>query len=215
MNTMLGAIAFSLVTIAIGIAPAGAQDINIYVYGEEGTTFGPGAHGEGHGRQMRGQGKHHRDGHGMHRGHRHHGQGRGSDHGEASTHRSGRMGHGRRMDRVLKLIELYDLDQDDRVTQAEIDQVRTDRLAEFDSDGDGMLSLQEYELLWLDAMRERMVDRFQSHDDDGDGLVTVDEFSERTSRLVIRRDRNHDGAISLDDIRRDHHGNRAIRDREE
>ena len=87
MNSILGTLAICLVTITLGATPAGAQDINIYVYGEDGTTFGPSAHGEGHRRHMRGQGKHHRDGHGMHRGHGQHGQGRGSDDGEASTHR--------------------------------------------------------------------------------------------------------------------------------
>ena len=217
MNTMLGAIAFSLFTITVGIAPAGAQDINIYVHGEEGTTFGHGSDGEGHDQHMRGRGEHHRGGHGMHHGRGHHGLGPGPDHGKAGTHHGrdhgGRMGRRRGVDRVLRLIELYDLDQDERVTQAEINQARNDRLAEFDSDGNGTLSLREYELLWLDAMRERMVDRFQSHDDDG--LVTVEEFSKRTSYLVMRRDRNQDGAISLDDIRRDNHGNRAMRDRNE
>ena len=53
-----------------------------------------------------------------------------------------------------------------------------DRLAEFDADNDGSLTLEEYQALWLDAMRERMVDRFQAHDDDGDAIVTVEEFVE-------------------------------------
>ena len=102
----------------------------------------------------------------------------------------------------MDLIEHYDRNDDGKVTQAEIDQARADRLAEFDSDGDGTLSLQEYEALWLGAMRERMVDHFQSHDDDGDGAVTVEEFSERTRHLVLRGDRNDDGAIGPDDLRR-------------
>ncbi len=125
------------------------------------------------------------------------------------------MGHGRGVNRVLELIELYDQDGDDRVTQAEIDEARADRLSEFDSDGNGTLSLQEYEALWLEAMRERMVDRFQSHDDDGDGQVTVEEFSKRTARLVVRRDRNEDGAIDLEDARRGRHGHHMMRGRDD
>lgn len=215
MKAILGATALCLVMITAGAAPAGAQDINIYVYGEEGATFGRGPHGEGRGPHMRGRGEHH----GMHRGHGHHGSGRESDREEGWAHRGrehgGKMGRGRGMDRVLGLLELYDMDGDDRVTQDEIDKVRADRLAEFDSDGNGVLSLQEYEALWLDAMRERMVDRFQSHDDDGDGQVTVEEFSKRTARLVMRRDRNEDGAIGLEDARRDDRRRHRMRDRDQ
>jgi Ca2+-binding EF-hand superfamily protein len=51
-------------------------------------------------------------------------------------------------------------------------------------------------------MRERMVDQFQAHDDDGDGLVTVEEFGERYGSMVRRLDRNDDGEITQDDLRR-------------
>lgn len=209
MKAILGATALCLV-IAVGTTTAGAQDINIYVYGEDGATLAPGRHGEGHARQMREAMEHRRGDHGMHRRHGHHDMDRASHHGRGH---GGKMGHGRRIDRVLDLIELYDQDGDDKVTQAEIDQARADRLSEFDSDGNGMLSLQEYEALWLDAMRERTVDRFQSHDDDGDGQVTVEEFSKRTARLVMRGDRNQDGVIGLDDVRPDRQGHYMMRER--
>ena len=209
MKAILGATALGLV-IAASTTTAGAQDINIYVYGEDGATFGPGRHGEGHARHMREAMEHHRGDHGMHRRRGHHDMGHASHHGREHGRK---RGHGRRIDRVLDLIELYDHDGDGAVTQAEIDQARADRLSEFDDDGNGMLSLQEYEALWLDAMRERMVDRFQSHDDDGDGQVTVEEFSKRTARLVMRRDRNQDGVIGLDDVRRDQQGLHMMRDR--
>ena len=111
--------------------------------------------------------------------------------------------HGQR--RFEHLLESYDSNEDGKLTQAEIDAVRAERLAKFDADGDGSLTLQEYEALWLDAMRERMVDRFQSHDDDGDGRVTAEEFGERHSKMVARRDRDGDGEITRDDFR---HGKR-------
>ncbi len=219
MKTILGATALCLVMITAGATPAGAQDINIYVNGDEGATLGYEPNGEGRGRHMRGQGERHRQDYAMRRGHGHHGADRKSDRDEGWTHRGrdhgGKMGHGRRMDRMLDLIEVYDQDGDDKITQAEIDKVRADRLAEFDGDGNGKLSLQEYEALWLDAMRERMIDRFQSHDDDGDGQVTVGEFSKQTSRLVIRRDRNADGAISLEDTRHADRGPHRMRDRDD
>lgn len=112
--------------------------------------------------------------------------------------------HGQRQgrQRLSEFLELYDTNGDGDITQEEVDAVRADRLAEFDADQDGQLSLAEYEALWLDAMRERMVDRFQSHDDDGDGQVTVDEFGENFANLVDRADRNDDGVLNEDDQRR-------------
>ena len=62
--------------------------------------------------------------------------------------------------------------------------MRRSQLTEFDQNGDGSLTLEEYQALWLDAMRERMVDHFQAHDDDGDGMVTVEEFGEPFDRMV-------------------------------
>lgn len=101
------------------------------------------------------------------------------------------------------MLEQFDTNGDGGITQAEIDAVRSARLAEFDADGDGQLTLAEYEALWLDAMRERMVDRFQSHDDDGDAVITIAEFGERSANIVDRRDRNDDGVLNADDMRGD------------
>jgi len=101
-----------------------------------------------------------------------------------------------------RLFETFDANQDGTLTQAEVDQARQAQLAEFDADGNGSLDLEEYQALWLDAMRERMVDQFQAHDDDGDGRVTVEEFGERYSSLAQRLDRNDDGQVTQDDLRR-------------
>jgi Ca2+-binding EF-hand superfamily protein len=101
-----------------------------------------------------------------------------------------------------RLFEAFDVNQDGTLTQAEVDQARQAQLAEFDADGNGSLDLEEYQALWLDAMRERMVDQFQAHDDDGDGAVTVEEFTERFDRMVRRLDRNGDGVIDENDRRR-------------
>ena len=104
--------------------------------------------------------------------------------------------------RGMAFFERFDANGDGRLTQAEIDEVRQSRLAEFDQDGDGSLTLEEYQALWLDAMRERMVDRFQAHDDDGDGMVTAEEFGEPFDRMVLRLDANDDGEVTLDEMRR-------------
>ena len=108
-----------------------------------------------------------------------------------------------------RLFEAFDANQDGTLTQAEVDQARQAKLAEFDADGDGSLDLEEYQALWLDAMRERMVDQFQAHDDDGDGMVTAEEFGERFSRIVSRLDDDGDGEVTMDELRergmRTHH----------
>jgi Ca2+-binding EF-hand superfamily protein len=103
------------------------------------------------------------------------------------------------------MIEQFDVNQDGTITQVEIDQVRRDRLAAYDQNNDGSLTLEEYQALWLDAMRERMVDRFQDLDDEGDAIVTVEEFVEPFGSMVGRLDRNGDGALSRDDMRRGPH----------
>jgi Ca2+-binding EF-hand superfamily protein len=110
--------------------------------------------------------------------------------------------HGWGDDGGMGLFERFDANQDGRLTQAEVDEVRRSQLIEFDQDSDGSLTLEEYQALWLDAMRERMVDRFQAHDDDGDGMVTVEEFGESFDRMVSRLDANDDGALTPDELRR-------------
>jgi Ca2+-binding EF-hand superfamily protein len=128
-------------------------------------------------------------------------------------------GGGHRGAGAILLFEQFDTNQDGRLTQDEIDQARQSRLAEFDQNGDGSLSLEEYQALWMDAMRERMVDRFQAHDDDGDGLVTAEEFGQSFERIIVRFDRDGDGEVTVDEMRRrddhDHHRGRDGGDRDD
>lgn len=49
-------------------------------------------------------------------------------------------------------------------------------LADFDTNGDGMLDIDEYAAWDSQALRDMMVDRFQSIDADGSGDVTLDEL---------------------------------------
>lgn len=123
----------------------------------------------------------------------HHGwQDRGERHGRRGDREGWRGGHG---GAFFERLKEFDADKDGAVTQAEVDQFRQGQIARFDTDKDGTLSLQEYQGLWLERMRERMVDAFQAHDDDGDGKVTADEFNERFADLVQRLDRNGDSKL--------------------
>ena len=116
--------------------------------------------------------------------------------------RQGGMRRGmRRGRRGGRLFETFDTNDDGILTQAEVDKTRQDQFDKFDANKDGKLSLKEYETLWLDAMRKRMVDRFQSHDDDGDAAVTLDEFQSRLSRVVRRLDDDGDGKVTRQELR--------------
>lgn len=126
----------------------------------------------------------------------------------------GRRGHGGpgfSGPRGAGLIEQFDADKDGKLTQAELDQSRAAQHAKFDANKDGKLTLKEYEALWLDAMRTRMVRNFQRHDTDGDAVVTVEEFGARFANMIERLDRNNDGALSKEDRRQRHEGRRGGR----
>jgi Ca2+-binding EF-hand superfamily protein len=98
----------------------------------------------------------------------------------------------------------FDANEDGTLSQEEIDQGRANQLKKFDKDGDGTLTVGEYEALWLDVMHERMVDRFQEHDADGDGKVTPEEFGKRFANMVKYMDSNDDGVIDESDMRGRH-----------
>jgi hypothetical protein len=109
--------------------------------------------------------------------------------------------HGRGGPGGLIIIETFDLNKDGKITQAEIDQARKDQLAKYDTNKDGVLNLEEYQVLWMDAMRRMMVRQFQANDADGDGRITVEEFTARFADLVRDRDRNGDGVLTVDELR--------------
>ncbi|MEM6680245.1 MAG: hypothetical protein AAF675_20470 [Pseudomonadota bacterium] len=123
---------------------------------------------------------------------------------QGAEHRGGPRGMrgDRRMNGYIRLRDQFDSNGDGAITQTEIDGTRDGQVTRFDTDGDGALSIEEYEALWLDAMRNRMIRRFQSHDRDGDGIVSAEEYRQRTRDLVLRHDRTGDGQLTIEDARR-------------
>lgn len=111
----------------------------------------------------------------------------------ASHRGGGRMGGGMFRD----LFDTVDADGDRSVTRAEIDAYRTTKLAEVDASGDGALSIEEFDTLYRELTRSRMVDAFQRFDVDGDGAIAPAEIDRNIDRLVERMDRDGDGALTL------------------
>lgn len=114
-------------------------------------------------------------------------------------------GHKGKMKMAMQMMEKVDKDGDRVITRDEIDQFREEKVLAFDVDQDGAIALEEFEGMWVDFMRDRMVDRFQHLDRDGDGLISEAEMDERVDRVVRRLDRNEDGVIDQNDRRRHKH----------
>ncbi len=112
-------------------------------------------------------------------------------------------GHGM----MRQIMQRADANGDRAITQAEIDTFRADIVANADASGEGDISLGEFEKIYLDLTRERMVDAFQKLDADGDGAVTQAEMDRRFGDIVERVDRNGDGQLD----RQDRKGGRPAR----
>lgn len=145
----------------------------------------------------------------------HHGWGHHSGGHHGWGHRGGRYGkRGGRGWGMHRMMERFDTNEDGKLTQEEVDEARKTLLTKHDADKDGKLSLAEYEKLWLEVKRRRMVRSFQRTDQDGDAAVTIDEFLKPYAKIVERMDRNEDGAIDKEDHRGKswHRGHRMDRD---
>ncbi len=92
-----------------------------------------------------------------------------------------------------------DLDKDGTVTEAEAKKARDAKLKAYDSNRDGMLSLEEYQAYWVSRLHAQMVDAFQDLDEDGDARVTAEEFAapavkraEMNARILKMLENHHD-----------------------
>lgn len=138
-----------------------------------------------------------------------------------------RKGHGDRGGRnggmMRQMMQKVDADGDRAITQAEIDTFRSGLVSGADVSGEGDISLDEFQTIYMDMMRNKMVDAFQRLDEDGDGAVTQAEMDQRFGNIVERMDRNDDGKLDRDDHGKRHgkqhgrgdrdHGNKRQGDR--
>ncbi len=120
----------------------------------------------------------------------------------------GHHGKGRHGARAFEMFQRFDRDRDGKVTQEEVDALRNDKFKAFDRDAGGELTIDEFQGLWLEMARPRMVDHFQRLDGDGDGKVTRDEYDRPFAFMMSRHDRNGDGVVTMKELRRGSHGDR-------
>ena len=73
-------------------------------------------------------------------------------------------------------LAVLDMDEDGRPSESEIAEGLKARMQAHDVNGDGNLSIDEFEALHSGMIRETMVDRFQHLDANGDGVVTTGEI---------------------------------------
>ncbi len=85
--------------------------------------------------------------------------------------------------------DLMDANDDGRVEAAEARTQLQTLLEENDTDGDGTLSIAEFEVLHSRMIRETMVDRFQHLDNDGDGAVTAEEMIAPADKIARKEKR--------------------------
>ena len=98
----------------------------------------------------------------------------------------------------------FDADGDGIITLEEVMAVRGDRFAVFDADGDGVLSQAEMEAGRTAMMGERVSARIADLDGDGDGALTEDEFLAEAGRRAAERfaalDADDDGVVTADEM---------------
>ena len=80
-------------------------------------------------------------------------------------------------------LRAYDTDNDASVSPEELRSGMQAALLAYDADGNGSLSIAEFETLHSAHIREAMVDRFQAFDADGDGQVTEAEITAPADRM--------------------------------
>nr|WP_206295795.1 calcium-binding protein [Pseudohalocynthiibacter aestuariivivens] len=101
----------------------------------------------------------------------------------------GNKGHGMMGGAMMQML---DVDGDGSVTPEEMREQMQAKLTEYDSDGDGTLSISEFETLHSAMIRETMVDKFQHLDANGDGAITSEEMTAPAKKME-RMQKMHSG----------------------
>ena len=114
-------------------------------------------------------------------------------------HQGGMVGHGFAGPGGMGHMQgAFDADNDGTVTPDELRAGLLEALSTYDADGNGMLSLDEFETMHTAHIREMTVDRFQVLDADGDGQVTAEEMAAPADRMQRRAANTPQGMPMMD-----------------
>ena len=103
---------------------------------------------------------------------------------------------------LVERFEQLDRNDDGKVTTREIYEGRKARFSEIDSNQDGTVSVEELDAAKTEFRHRRLEHRLQRMDTDGDGGVGVEEYARAGGKWLHRVDRNDDGAVDMDEIRK-------------
>jgi Ca2+-binding EF-hand superfamily protein len=121
------------------------------------------------------------------------------DHKGANYHG---MGHSRggSGDHMNRMFDKFDVDKDGKASLREVEDGLKKRFAAANANGDDKLTLDEFQTLWMEFARPRMVRHFQHIDSQGKGYLTQEALLEPILRKMSSLDRDKDGAVSKDEL---------------
>jgi hypothetical protein len=120
--------------------------------------------------------------------------------GQAAGERAGHCHAGKH-----RMIERLDLGADGQLDrQAYLARV-AERHAAMDSNGDGHVSFEEMQAWWAVQREQRARERFERRAD-GEAGISLEAMQTAAERRFARLDRDGDGVITADELRRPRHG---------
>ncbi len=104
---------------------------------------------------------------------------------------------------ALRWFDGVDTDRNQVIDAEEMTRVRAKRFSRYDGDGDGQVSLDEFNFAVPEDLGdeiERRARRFRVMDQDGDGQLTSDEYLSFGGRVIQAADVDGDGSVTRDEF---------------
>lgn len=104
---------------------------------------------------------------------------------------------------ALRWFDEVDSNRSGTIDVAEIDRVRDKRFRRYDGDGDGYITLDEFNFSVPEELAdeiERRRRRFHVMDLDGDGQLSKDEYMKFGARVAAAADINGDGVVTREEF---------------
>lgn len=99
------------------------------------------------------------------------------------------QGHRGHLGLSQQFFKQIDADADGTITQQELDTFRAAKVKAADTNKDGALSLKEFEPVYQEMTRTRMVRAFQHLDSNGDSVISKQEMDDRFGNKMQRMDK--------------------------